>query len=203
MKGLRELNYFHLSHDKYIPDVYKYTSFNNRLELLHGLMDTDGHIDKLGRIEYTTTSFQLIRDIQWLIHSLGGRCRIQTKEKVFYTSPNQLTKKQAHIAYRIAIILPEGIQPCKQPRKLERYKKNNTPIERSVKTVNYIGEEECQCITVTASDHLYITDNFTPTHNTSELGKTEETVSKKEHSLGEYEKKTGLKLKGFIRNKNA
>jgi hypothetical protein len=38
--------------------------------------------------------------------------------------------------------------------------------------------------------------------NTSELGKTEETVSKKIHSLGEYEKRTGLKLKGFIHYRN-
>lgn len=35
--------------------------------------------------------------------------------------------------------------------------------------------------------------------NTSELGLHEETVTKKIHNLGEYQKKTGLRLKGFIR----
>ena len=35
--------------------------------------------------------------------------------------------------------------------------------------------------------------------NTSEIGATNQTVSKKEHNLGEYSKKTGLRLKGFIR----
>ena len=35
--------------------------------------------------------------------------------------------------------------------------------------------------------------------NVSELGNTEETVNKKEHSVGEMSKKTGLRLKGFIR----
>jgi hypothetical protein len=199
MKGLRDLNYFFLCYDKHIPEEYKYTSFDNRLELLQGLIDTDGHIDKLGRIEYTTTSIRLIQDIQWLVHSLGGRARIQTKEKVFFTSPNQLVKKQAHVAYRVAIILPIGIDPCKQPRKLVRYKKNKLPVERSFKYINYIGEEECQCISVTAKDNLYITDNFIPTHNTSELGNNEEGVNKKDHSLGEYKKTKGLRLKGFVR----
>jgi hypothetical protein len=37
--------------------------------------------------------------------------------------------------------------------------------------------------------------------NTSELGMPEETVSKKKHSIGEYSRKTGLKLKGFIHHK--
>lgn len=34
--------------------------------------------------------------------------------------------------------------------------------------------------------------------NTSELGNTQETVNKKEHSLGEFKKTTGLRLKGFV-----
>lgn len=46
-------------------------------------------------------------------------------------------------------------------------------------------------------------DNFnTIEGNTSELGKTEETVAKKSHSLGEYSRTKGLRLKGFIRNNN-
>ena len=80
------------------------------------------------------------------------------------------------------------------------FQSNELPIgERSIEFVNYIGDEECQCIKVTASDHLYITDNFIPTHNTSELGNTEETVNKKTHTVGEMSRKTGLRLKGFIR----
>lgn len=29
-----------------------------------------------------------------------------------------------------------------------------------------IGDQECQCISVEASDHLYLTDDFIVTHNT-------------------------------------
>jgi len=35
-----------------------------------------------------------------------------------------------------------------------------------IKTINYIGEEEQQCIMVNSKDHLYITDNQIVSHNT-------------------------------------
>ena len=38
---------------------------------------------------------------------------------------------------------------------------------RYITYIRYIGEEECQCIYVADSDHTYISDNFIPTHNTT------------------------------------
>ena len=38
---------------------------------------------------------------------------------------------------------------------------------RVFKSIDSIGEEECQCIKVAHSNGLYITDNFIPTHNTT------------------------------------
>jgi len=47
---------------------------------------------------------------------------------------------------------------------------------------------------------LVIGDRFrTVEGNTSEIGNVEETVAKKKHDLGEYLKKKGLRLKGFVR----
>lgn len=37
---------------------------------------------------------------------------------------------------------------------------------RALQTVHYIGKEECQCIYIDSPTHLYITDDFIPTHNT-------------------------------------
>ena len=38
--------------------------------------------------------------------------------------------------------------------------------DRSLRAVSYVGEEECQCIYIDSPTHLYITDDFIPTHNT-------------------------------------
>lgn len=37
---------------------------------------------------------------------------------------------------------------------------------RGLWSVSYIGKEECQCIYIDSPTHLYITDDFIPTHNT-------------------------------------
>lgn len=38
-----------------------------------------------------------------------------------------------------------------------------------VKSIEYVGEDECQCIMVSNKDHLYITDDYIVTHNTYTL----------------------------------
>lgn len=36
-------------------------------------------------------------------------------------------------------------------------------------SIEYVGEEEVQCIAIEDEDHLYLTDGFIPTHNTSNI----------------------------------
>ena len=36
-------------------------------------------------------------------------------------------------------------------------------------SIEYVGEEEVQCISIDDKDHLYITDGYIPTHNTSNI----------------------------------
>jgi hypothetical protein len=44
------------SYDRFIPEIYKLGSVEQRQELLRGLMDTDGCIGSQGSMEYATTS---------------------------------------------------------------------------------------------------------------------------------------------------
>lgn len=39
--------------------------------------------------------------------------------------------------------------------------------DRWIASINYIGDEECQCIMIDHPDHTYISDDFIPTHNTT------------------------------------
>ena len=170
-KEIHRLNLNVTSEYKHIPNEYIESTFNDRLELLQGLMDTDGSCDKLGRLEYTSVSYKLIKDVQKLVWSLGGRAKIQTKHNVQYTSPNQKEKKSGKTAYRIAIILPKGIQPFSLNRKIARYDSNRNKSRGNasspyIVSIEYDRMEKCRCIKTNNDRGLYITDNFIVTHNT-------------------------------------
>lgn len=57
--------------EKFIPDVLKYSSLNNRKALVAGLIDTDGNISKTGSIRYVSSSDKLLKDLQDTLRSLG------------------------------------------------------------------------------------------------------------------------------------
>jgi hypothetical protein len=166
----------HNAYNKFIPDIYKYTSIDNRIALLQGLIDTDGEISKKNgktkdniqkkgcTIYYSTSSVQLAKDIQFIVESLGGTAKIKEKIK-FYTYKNE--KKQGKPNFCLTISLPSDIQPCRLQRKLEKYEpKTKYKPTRYVSNIEKTGEEECQCILIDHPEHLYITNNFIVTHNT-------------------------------------
>lgn len=148
------------SYTKFIPDEYKFSSIEQRLELLRGLLDTDGHIFKDGsHIEITLASKQLIEDLQFIIQSLGGIGRIK-KKWILYNGERKLY-------YRMGVKLPPQFIPFKMSRKVERYKPVSKYLPaRGISKIEYVGEQEAQCIAVDAPDHLYVTDNCIVTHNT-------------------------------------
>ena len=65
------------SYEKSIPDDFKYSSIEDRYELIQGLMDTDGSITKAGgryHVTFTTTSSKLRDDFIEVMGSLGYVC---------------------------------------------------------------------------------------------------------------------------------
>jgi hypothetical protein len=148
------------SYTKFIPHDYKFGSIKQRLELLQGLLDTDGHIFKDGsHIEITLASKQLIDDLQFVVQSLGGIGRIKDK----WVTYNGERRRY----YRMGVKLPPQFIPFKLSRKVERYKPVTKYLpSRAISKIEYIGKHEAQCIAVDAPDHLYVTDNCIVTHNT-------------------------------------
>lgn len=58
--------------NKHIPRHYLMASYDQRLDLLKGLMDTDGTVCKPGgQVEFTTTNPRLANDFEELVRSLG------------------------------------------------------------------------------------------------------------------------------------
>ena len=77
------------SHDKFIPELYLTCSYEQRLELLKGLMDTDGSY-KTGQKTYFSKSHMLAQGVQRLAKSLGMYCNIKDKN-VLYNGENSQT----------------------------------------------------------------------------------------------------------------
>lgn len=160
---LKSIDFFFLKSDtKYIPDIYKYNSIENRIELLRGLMDSDGTVfkdGKKGRMCYSTVSEKLKNDVEELIQSLGGISYTRKRDgKV-----SKLIPKKSKINYEINLKL-ETFNPFKLKRKSDKY--NPIAAFRSIESVELIGSEETKCISIEHSDKLYLTDNFIVTHNT-------------------------------------
>lgn len=150
------------SNNKFVPDIYKFNTYQTRLSVLQGLMDTDGSIWNNGVIEYSTVSEQLKDDIVFLVQSLGGTTRVSTKIPT-YTYKGE--KKQGQLAYRVIINCP--VNPFNLFRKQRQYKDREkyTP-SRSIISIEPAGEQEIRCISVSNPDKLYITNEFIVTHNT-------------------------------------
>lgn len=155
------------SWEKFVPERYKITSSKNRLELLRGLMDTDGTVHRSGNpVTFSTSSKQLATDVVFLVESLGGRATINVKKQPKYKYKGKINIGRE--AYVVVISFSNEIVPFKLSRKVKLFKKRSKYIEtRYIKLIEYVGKKECQCIYVNSNDHLYITNNFIVTHNTS------------------------------------
>lgn len=154
--------------EKSVPESYLFGSVQQRIDLLRGLMDTDGTVSRKGEMEFTSSSVQLAQDVQTLVRSLGGRVSINVKTDVHYTSPQQSEKIPARDAYRVQNIRLPKINPFLLERKADRWRDRTRGFNRVV-SVEYVREDEVQCIRVEDERHLYITRDFMPTHNTSNI----------------------------------
>jgi hypothetical protein len=164
------------SDTKFIPSNYLFNSIENRVELLRGLLDTDGNVRKNGGIEYVSTSKDLIENVRWLVLSLGGFCKLSSKIPT-YTYKG--IKKNGKEAYKLTISFPEknNIIPFKLSRKnyrvINRVKYDNNKF---IKSIEYSHDEEATCIMVDNDEHLFVTDDFIVTHNTTMITKMANTA---------------------------
>jgi len=158
--------------DKFIPEIYKNSCIEDRLELVRGLIDTDGHISKSGAIEFTNTCEKLVDDLIDLLRSLGITCskKIDDRSSQLMRLPQGTIKNRTKY-FRVYINTSKPI--AKLPRKLNRIKKQSTNGENYVSIIKaeYLDEyKDMQCITVDTPDHTYLTKDYTVTHNSFLLG---------------------------------
>lgn len=164
----KELN---LINNKHIPEQYIVNSYKNRLELLAGLLDSDGYADIKGQTFFITMKDEPIMvQIKRLADSLGFKTRIKKQVKFCkYLNTD-------YIAYNVYIggdvwKIPTKIKRKQIPKPKNRHN-HNSPVKlenydisclSTIKAEN-IGKGEYVSITVDG-DRRFVLADGTVTHN--------------------------------------
>lgn len=155
------------SEHKFIPRECLMAPIEDRLELLRGLMDTDGHVAG-SSVEYSTSSEKLMHGVAFLARSLGYVVSRPKRRIPKYSHRGK--KLEGLPSWRCHIHLRDGLPvPVSSIKHLSRIKTPKNKFHRAITAIEPDGEEECVCISVDATDGLYLTDDFIPTHNTAIL----------------------------------
>lgn len=156
------------SNDKFIPSEYLFNSIENRVALLQGLMDSDGHANNNGSCEFCSKSKQLALDVQFLVRSLGGFASLLEDDSSYFSEKNN-ERVNCGKRYRVTISMCDSsIQLFRLERKQKRVRYRILHADSLfITNAEYVGEKEAQCIMVNSDEHLYLTEDFIVTHNTS------------------------------------
>ena len=154
------------SYNKFIPKEYLFSSPENRLSILQGILDSRGSIFSHTSVKYTTPSKQLIQDVKFLAESLGCITSNVLETLGKYTKNEETIETIPQ--YSIVIRPVNGIQIFSSKTKLSQLKINK-PYKRLIQSVEYVGQGDAICITVDHPSKLYVIQDGIVTHNTTVL----------------------------------
>ena len=161
LDGLKELGLFgKKSGEKFVPFAYKTSNKKDRLEMLAGLLDTDGSQQNKG-FDFVSKSNQLAEDVAFLARSCGLAAYVKP---CFKGCQNGYVGKY----FRVSISGETSIVPCKLERKKSLPRKQKKSVLRTGFSINHFGEGSFYGFTLN-KDGRYLLDDFTVTHNS---GKT-------------------------------
>ena len=173
-----------LSDTKFIPEIYKNGSVEQKEQLIAGLVDSVGYVNANGALSITTVSKEMAKDIQEIIWSLGGIAKIrkQTNRTYMYAYDGIKERRKCKDSYGISIRYPEPRKLATLTRKKELLPKNYQykDLKVAIEKIELVGTKEAQCIKVDNPEHLYVTDNYIVTHNTHLLEGLAQKIEEKE-----------------------
>lgn len=139
---------------KHVPDEYMLAGHEQRLELLRGLMDTDGHVTKSGHCVFVGNA-QLSADVVELATSLGF-----LPSRTF--APDSRSREGG--TWRVTFLL-EGENPFSLPRKRDRVavKPRRKWVTIGIEAVPSVP---VRCVEVDEENHLFQAGLSFVTHNT-------------------------------------
>ena len=154
LKRLRIIN------NKHIPYIYKTATREARLQLLAGLLDSDGHYD-FKTYNISQKSEALAADILFIARSLGLAAYANRVKKKCYNNGKIGNYTSISISGELDSI------PCRLPRKrAQRRKQIKDALVTGVRSIEHIGIGEYFGFEVDG-DNLYLLGDMTVTHNTA------------------------------------
>ncbi len=157
--GFKEaLQAFGILANKHIPTEFLRASKRYRLELLRGLMDSDGHIDaERGACHFGSVLEPLRDGFVELLSSLGQPCSFNESDMNGYGKT---------VRFYTVLFRPD-FHPCLLSRKLKNYKRRNLAKYNSIKAIKEVPSVPTRCIAVDSATESYLCGRFmVPTHNT-------------------------------------
>lgn len=141
--------------NKHIPAKYLRASAKQRLSLLQGLVDSDGHVERNGRAGFTSTNRSLIDQTAELLTTLGYKWYL---------------RKDSHVeAWRLQWV-PDDEPIARLSAKWQRQrsrKPDSHSAWRQIVAVEPVDSVPVRCVGIDTPDHLFLVGKrAVPTHNT-------------------------------------
>ena len=136
---LRELN---VLGNKHIPDAYMRASYEDRLALLQGLVDSDGTVSEKGMVRFSNTNARVLMSFIELAESLGQKCFVQIGDN----------------GSRVVTFVPQpGFPAARLARHVARLPRERRQLSayRRVVAVKAVPSAPVQCIQIGTKDHLF------------------------------------------------
>lgn len=158
------------SREKRIPNEYFYGDINQRWSLIQGLFDTDGCIknNDRGSVSYSSVNLELLTDIKKILASLG--CSSTIKKQL------RIKDSRETIEYELYAKVDNKVKPNffrlsrKKDIAVAISKTNNRHDYDKIKiySIEDLGyKTPMRCIYVDDEEHLYLTNDYIVTHNTT------------------------------------
>ena len=140
--------------DKHVPDSYLHASYEDRLALLQGFVDSDGTVSEKGMVRFTNMSARLLTSFIELAESLGQKCFVRRGDH----------------GSRVVTFIPQpGFPAARLSRHVARLPKERRPLSayRRVVAVKPGPSVPVQCVQIGTEDHLFQVESGVLTHNTA------------------------------------
>jgi predicted phage terminase large subunit-like protein len=143
--------------NKHIPEAYLTASVSQRRALLQGLIDTDGDVTVAGKVTFNNSNEGLIRQVLQLVHSLGVKARVTTRQTHYKGKPSQPSFR---VMFKMA-------GAARIPRKASRCREMRSNFGRSIDIRRTGRFGQVQCLEVQNQDGLFLAGyGHLVTHNT-------------------------------------
>lgn len=160
-----------LIRNKHVPSQFLRASHDQRLDLLRGLLDTDGSITKRGRVSFYNSDPLLVSAVEELIASLGWKSRTRWR----LNPPSRMqsgqvitpTKPVAEVSFASAGDVRLFELARKSSRQRTTDQRHRQTLNRTITAVRPTASVPTRCIQVDAPSHLFLAGRaMVPTHNT-------------------------------------